>query len=195
VGFASPLLTVALAALWLRERVGWRRWLGVAIGLVGVLVVLRPSFLSGGEPPHWAMVLPLGTAATFAVYQILTRRLAAVDDARTTILHTGFAAMLVTSLAQPFVWVWPSAWGWLAFALLGALGGAGHYLLVLAYARAPASLLAPMTYTQLLWAGLASLFVFGDVPDAWTLAGAAVIAAGGLLVAIPERPRRRDGTP
>jgi drug/metabolite transporter (DMT)-like permease len=190
VGFASPLFTVALAALWLQEPVGWRRWAGVAIGLGGVVVLLRPPFLFGAAPAHWAMMLPLGTAALFAVYQILTRRLAAVDDPRTTILHTSFAAGLVTTAALPFDWVWPSAGGWAALLLLGVLGGAGHGLLVMAFARAPASLLAPMSYTQMIWAVLAGLLVFGDVPDALTLTGMAVIAAGGVLVALPDRARR-----
>ncbi|MBP0462524.1 DMT family transporter [Roseomonas sp. PWR1] len=193
VGFASPLLTVALAALWLRERVGWRRWAGVAIGLVGVLVLLRPPFLFAGEPVHWAMLLPLGTAALFAVYQILTRKLAAIDDPRTTILHTSFAAAIVTSAALPFDWTWPSAGGWGALVLLGILGGAGHGLLVMAFARAPASLLAPMSYTQMIWAVLASVLVFSDVPDAITLAGMVVIAAGGVLVALPDRTRDPQG--
>jgi len=186
VGFASPVLTVALAALWLRERVGWRRWAGVGIGLLGVLIVLRPPFLTGA-PMHWAMLLPLGTAALFAVYQILTRRLAGLDDSRTTILHTGFAATIATSLAQPLVWTWPSGGDWAVLVLLGLLGGAGHGLLVLAYARAPASLLAPLSYTQLVWASLAGILVFGDWPDRTSLLGAAVIAAGGLLVALPGR--------
>jgi len=190
VGFASPLLTVALAAVWLKEPVGWRRWAGVAIGLGGVVVLLRPPFLFAGEPVHWAMLLPLGTAALFAVYQILTRKLAALDDPRTTILHTSFAAGLVTSAALPFDWVWPSAGGWAVLVLLGTLGGAGHGLLVMAFARAPASLLAPMSYTQMIWAVLAGLVVFKDVPDALTLAGMAVIAAGGVLVALPDRARR-----
>lgn len=190
VGFASPLFTVALAAVWLKEGVGWRRWAGVAIGLAGVVVVLRPPFLFGGQPVHWAMLLPLGTAALFAVYQILTRKLAAVDDPRTTILHTSLAAAFITSAALPFDWVWPSAGGWAALALLGVLGGAGHGLLVLAFARAPASLLAPMSYTQMIWAVLAGMLVFADVPDALTLVGMAVIAAGGVLVALPDR--RRD---
>jgi drug/metabolite transporter (DMT)-like permease len=122
-----------------------------------------------------------------AVYQVLTRRLAGVDDPRTTILHTGIAAAALTSLAQPFVWIWPDASAWAVFALIGALGGLGHYLLVLAFARAPASLLAPMAYTQLIWAGLSGWLVFGDVPDIWTLAGAGVIAAGGILVGLPQR--------
>jgi drug/metabolite transporter (DMT)-like permease len=192
VGFASPLFTVALAAVWLKEGVGWRRWLGVAIGLAGVVVLLRPPFLFAGEPVHWAMLLPLGTAALFAVYQILTRKLAAVDDPRTTILHTSLAAAVVTSAALPFDFTWPTPGGWAALALLGVLGGAGHGLLVLAFARAPASLLAPMSYTQMIWAVLAGVLVFSDVPDALTLAGMVVIAAGGVLVALPDR-RREHG--
>ncbi|ONG46107.1 hypothetical protein BKE38_25685 [Pseudoroseomonas deserti] len=192
VNFASPLLTVALAALWLGESVGWRRWLGIGIGLVGVLVALRPPFLTGGPLPHAAILLPLGTAAIYAVYQIMTRRLAAIDDPRTTILHTGVAAAVVTALAQPFVWTWPaSGWGWAGLAVLGALGGVGHALLVMAFARAPASLLAPLSYTQLVWAVLASMLVFNDWPDGWTLAGAAIIAAGGVLVVMPARPAPR----
>lgn len=190
VGFASPVLTVALAAWWLDEPVGWRRWAGVGIGLLGVTIALRPPALTGEAPPDWAMVLPLGTALLFAIYQILTRKLAAVDDPRTTILHTGFAATVATSLAQPFFWTAPSAGDWLLLASLGLLGGAGHGLLVLAFARAPASLLAPLTYTQLVWATLAGALVFNDWPDAASLAGAAVIALGGVLVALPDRNRR-----
>ncbi len=187
VGFASPLMTVALAAVWLREKVGWRRWTGVGIGMLGVLIALRPPFLTGAEPPHWATLLPLGTAALFAVYQILTRKLAAIEDSRVTILHTGIAATLATSAVQPFVWTWPPLFDWGLLVALGVLGGAGHGLLVLAYARAPVSLLAPLSYTQLVWAVLAGVLVFGQWPDAWTFAGACIIAAGGVLVAIPER--------
>lgn len=189
VGFASPLLTVALAAWWLRERVSPRRWLGVCIGLVGVAVALRPPFLTGGPLPHWSILLPLGTAACFAVYQVMTRRLATIDDPRTTVLHTGFAGALVTSLAQPMVWLWPDAIGWVGLVALGVLGAAGHWLLIAAFARAPASLLSPLSYSQLLWAALASALLFGDLPDVFTLLGASIIAAGGLLVALPERRR------
>ncbi|MBY0332932.1 MAG: DMT family transporter [Acetobacteraceae bacterium] len=188
IGFASPLLTVALAALWLREAVSPRRWIGVGLGMAGVLVALRPPFLTG-ETMHWATLLPLGTAACFAVYTILTRRLARIDDSRTTILHTGFAASIATTLVQPLVWSPPAFGDWGVLVLLGVLGGAGHGLLVLAYARAPVSLLAPLSYTQLVWTTLAGILVFADWPDGWTVLGAAIIAAGGLLVAVPDRRR------
>ncbi|PWS37874.1 EamA/RhaT family transporter [Falsiroseomonas bella] len=191
--FAAPVLTVAAAALWLGERVSPRRWLGVAIGLAGVMVAIRPPFLTG-EPLHWAMLLPLVTAVANSAYQLLTRRLATVDDPRTTFVHTSLAACALTALAQPFVWVTPplSDLPWML--LLGALGAAGHSLLILAFARAPASVLAPMSYSQLVWAGLAGVLVFGDWPDGWTLLGAAVIAAGGVLVALPGGRRPEPGT-
>ncbi|WP_368414201.1 DMT family transporter [Falsiroseomonas sp.] len=186
VMFAAPVLTVALAALWLGEKVSARRWLGVLIGLVGVMVAIRPPFLTG-EPLHWAMLLPLVTAVMNTFYQLLTRKLAAEDDPRTTFLHTSLAALALTALAQPFVWVAPAPSDLPWMLVLGLIGAAGHCLLVLAFARAPASVLAPMSYSQLVWAGLAGVLVFGDWPDAWTLLGAAVIAAGGVLVALPAR--------
>jgi len=195
VMFASPVLTVALAALWLGERVSARRWAGVAIGLAGVLVALRPPFLTG-QALHWAMLLPLVTAVANTAYQLMTRRLATVDDPRTTFVHTSLAAMVLTGLAQPFVWQAPPLGDLPWMLLLGLLGAAGHCLLVLAFARAPASVLAPMSYTQLAWAGLAGVLVFGDWPDGWWWLGAAVIAAGGVLVALPDRrPTTPGGTP
>ncbi|MFT8245604.1 DMT family transporter [Roseomonas sp. BN140053] len=193
VGFASPLFVVVLAALWLREKVGPRRWIGVGVGFAGVMIALRPPFLTGAEPPHWAMILPLGMAVLFGTYQVLTRKLATVDDPLTTALHTGLAAAAVTALAQPFVWTAPSPGTWVVLVMAGVLGGAGHALLVQAYARAPASLLAPISYGQLIGAVFASAVVFGDQPDRWTLLGAAVIVAGGLIVAVPSRRRAEPG--
>mgnify|MGYP002654314398 CR=1 FL=1 len=190
VMFAAPVLTVALAALWLGEKVSARRWLGVVIGLAGVMVAIRPPFLTG-EPLHWAMLLPLVTAVMNTFYQLLTRKLAAEDDPRTTFLHTSLAALALTALAQPFVWVPPAPSDLPWMLVLGLIGAAGHCLLVLAFARAPASVLAPMSYSQLVWAGLAGVLVFGDWPDGWTLLGAAVIAAGGVLVALPARQPSR----
>jgi len=152
------------------------------------LVALRPPFLTGA-PLHWAYLLPLGTACMFAVYQILTRRLATLDDSRVTILHTGLAASLATSLALPFIFVTPAAVQWSMMITVGLLGALSHGLLVLAYARAPASLLAPLSYTQLIWASAAGILIFADWPDAITLLGAVIIAAGGLLTVLPQRPR------
>jgi drug/metabolite transporter (DMT)-like permease len=187
VNFAAPLLTVALAAVILREHVSARRWVGVVIGLAGVMVAVRPPFLTGEAIAHPAYFLPLGSAALFAVYQILTRRLAALDDARTTILHTGVAAAVLCTVLLPFFWVTPTLADWGLLVAIGALGGVSHGILVLAYARAPVSLLAPLSYTQLLWAGLAGWLVFADMPDRWTLLGAGVILAGGLLTLWPAR--------
>jgi len=187
VSFAAPAITVAMAALFLQEKVAPLRWLGVAVGFAGVLVALRPPILTGESAPHWATVLPLFTAVIFSAYQILTRRLATIDNARTTVLHTAFAALGVTAVIAPFVWVPVPVWVWGAFLGLGLLGGTGHYLLVLAYMRAPASLLGPLHYTQLIWASVSGALVFGQWPSGWTLAGALIMAAGAVLVAMPRR--------
>jgi len=185
INFVGPVITVALAGIWLHERVGWRRWLGVGAGLAGAMIVLRPGFGS----VHPAGLFAFASAFIYAVYQILTRRLAGVDTAQTTIVQTGLWATLVTSMVMPFVWVWPSWHSWMLMALLGGLGGFGHYLLVLAYNRAPASLVAPMGYAGMVFAVLYGVSLFGEVPDFATVVGALVIAAGGLVVLSAESRR------
>ncbi len=187
INFVGPVFTVALAAIWLGETVGWRRWAGLLAGLVGVVVVLRPGL--GVVAP--AGLFAVASALVYAVYQILTRRLAGVDSATTTIVHTGLWATLATSLALPFVWIAPGWQDWLLLGLLGGLGGSGHYLLVLAYERAPASLIAPLGYIGMVFATLYGMLLFNEAPDAATLLGAVVIAAGGLLVLSGERRRLR----
>lgn len=177
INFIGPLFVLLLAGWWLGEPIGWRRWVAVAAGLAGVVIVLRP----GMGVTHPAALLVVACALLFAAYQVMTRLLAGHDDPLTTIWHTGFAATIATSLAVPFFWVAPDLWGALSLLAIGALGGIGHYLLILAYGAAPASLLAPLNYAQLVWASILGFLAFGDVPDLATLLGGAVIAAGGLL--------------
>lgn len=193
IGFLSPVLTVVAAAIWLGERVTKRRLVALVLGFVGVLIVVRP----GGAMFQPAALLPLGTAVVFAGYQILTRVLAPIDDARTTIFHTGLAGTAVTTLLLPFGWEWPSAHAWMLLIMVGSVGAASHTLLILAYARAPAGVVAPFAYAQIATASAAGWLFFAEVPDAGTIAGAAVIAGAGLLAlprrsddeAMPERPR------
>ncbi|MCC7283334.1 MAG: DMT family transporter [Acetobacteraceae bacterium] len=177
INFLAPLLVLVLAGWWLRETIGWRRWTAVGAGLLGVVIILRP----GMGVTHPAAFLVLGTALLFSVYSVMTRLLARYDDSLTTIWHTGLAASIATSLVVPFFWVTPGPWGIAALLAIGVLGAIGHYLLILAYAAAPASLLAPFSYTQLVWAALFGWLVFADIPDLPTLLGGLVIAAGGLL--------------
>lgn len=178
IGFVSPLIVTLLAARMLKERVGWQRWTGILVGFAGVLVIIRP----GAGVTHPAAAFVLLTAVVFAVYSVLTRRLAGVDDAFTTIFHTGVAATVVTTLIVPFFWVWPTLEQWALLLVLGTLGGIGHFLLILAYQRAQASVLAPFAYTQIVWATLAGWLLFGELPDEVALIGALIVSAGGLFV-------------
>jgi len=189
INFLSPIITVGLAAVWLHERVGWQRWLGLGVGLAGMLAMVRP----GVTVANPGIALGLCSATIFAFYQILTRRLAGVDKPATTIVHTGLWASLVISAVVPFFWIDPGWQGWAILLVIGTLGGFGHFLLVLAYDRAPASLLAPLGYFQLVLALGYGMFVFGEVPDAAMLAGGAVIIGGGLLVV--TAPVRRAAVP
>ena len=183
LNFLSPGITMALAAVWLHEQVGWRRWAGLAVGLAGMLLLIRPSTAAVNS----GVLFGIGSAACNAVYQILTRRLVGIDLPATTIVQTGLWATLLVSGFLPLVWVWPTGGLWGLLVLIGTLGGVGHFLLILAYERSPASLLAPLTYIQLLLALLFGALLYGEFPDAYGLKGAAVIAAGGLIVVHRDR--------
>jgi drug/metabolite transporter (DMT)-like permease len=182
IGFVQPLLVTALSVPLLGEKVGPRRWAAVATGFVGALVIVRP-----GVGMDWAALLPLGMALCSAFYQVMTRRVAAVDSPATSVFYNAILGALAMSAVAPFDWRPPDAAGWALFAIVGVLGASGHLLLIHAFTRAPASLLAPYTYTQLVWATLLGFALFGDLPDGWTLLGATIIVGSGLYVIYRER--------
>jgi drug/metabolite transporter (DMT)-like permease len=178
IGFVAPLIVTALSVPLLKEKVGWRRWAAVSLGLAAALAIVRPGF---GDF-HWAMALPLLVAVFFALYQIITRILGPVDDWRTTLFYSALVGLAAMSVGAPFVWVWPSLFDWCVMAFLGFSGAVSHLVMIRAFQCAPASLLAPFSYVQMVWATALGLLIFGDFPDEVTLGGAVLIVAAGLYV-------------
>ena len=180
VTFTAPLLVTVFSIPLLGERVGWRRWSAVLVGFTGVLIVIRPGFTA----VHWAMLMPLVTAVCFALYQILTRKVARVagESAFAMLFYLSLVGAVALTAIVPFFWqpVAPAHWGWMA--AMGLLGALGHLLLIRALTLSPASLVAPFTYSQIIWAIALGYLVFGDLPDRWMLIGGAVIIASGLFV-------------
>ena len=185
----SPLAITVLAATVLKEKVSALRWLLVAGGFAGTLVIIRP----GGEAFNWASLLPLCLVATNAWFQVLTSKLARTEDPVTMHLYTGWVGTLIASLALPFVWTQVSAtWLWLALCLMGVMATVGHFMLILAYQRAPAATLTPYLYSQIAFAMLGGWLVFHHVPDQLSMVGMVMIAvcgaAGAWLTVRENRP-------
>jgi drug/metabolite transporter (DMT)-like permease len=185
IQFATPLLVALLAGPILGEWIGPRRLAAVGIGFVGVLVVTKP----GAEGLHPAVFLSVGSAVCYALYGITTRLLAASDSSATTMTYSGLAGVLLLTPALPLFWETPSLPVAGLLLATGAFGALGHWLLILAHARAPAPVLAPFIYTQLIWMTALGYVLFGDVPDAGTLAGGAIVVASGLYLLARERAR------
>lgn len=179
----SPLLITIMAALVLGERVGPRRWTGVALGLVGALIIIRPG-LGVFQP---AALLPVAGAVCLASYQIATRMMGHADGIWTTMLYTTLFGSLAASLAMPFVWQTPDAALLPAMLAIGAIGCIGHLCLVWALQQAAASAIAPFAYVQLVWASLFGFVAFSEVPDRVTVLGATVIVGAGIYVWHRER--------
>jgi drug/metabolite transporter (DMT)-like permease len=182
--FSTPFLVAMLAGPILGEWVGWRRWTAIGVGFIGVLVVIRPGL--GGM--QWAALLSVAAAILYAGYSIATRMVMRHDSAETTLFCANLVGALIMLVALPFVWTAPPSL--LDFALLlgvGAFGSLGHFLLILAHHRAPASVLSPFIYSQLVWASALGYLIFAQVPSGWTLAGAAVVVASGLYLLNRER--------
>ncbi len=184
ITFVSPLLLTALSVVLLRERVPPGAWFAVAAGFIGVLIIIRP----GGAVFSPAALLPLATACCFAGYQIMTRQLAGVDSSFTTLFYAALVGTVLTSLVVPFYWHPPETLlhGFL-FVALGVLGAVSHFVLIRAFHHAPASVLAPFVYTQLVAVLLLGYVVFGEFPDGGSLAGMAIIVAAGVFIALRAR--------
>jgi drug/metabolite transporter (DMT)-like permease len=172
-----PLLIAALSGPVLGETVGWRRWSAIGVGLVGVLVILRPGFRVFSPEA----LVPLAAALMFALYGLLTRRAARTDRAETSFFYTGVAGAVAITAVGPFFWTpmegWAD-WGWMgALCVTGALG---HYLLIKTYEVAEAAVVQPFAYFQLLFVTVLGLSLFGERLDGWTAAGGGLILAAGV---------------
>lgn len=183
----APLVITLLAATTLKEHVSPLRWALVAGGFAGTLVILRP----GGDAFSWAMFLPIGLVLTNAWFQVLTSKLARTEDPLTMHFYTGWVGTLLASFALPFVWTALPSWHWWALlCLMGFMGTVGHFFLILAYQRAPASTLTPYLYAQIAFAMLGGWIMFSHVPDRISLIGMGLIAvcgAAGAWLTVRER--------
>lgn len=186
--FSAPIIVCALSWPLLKERVGPYRWSAIALGFAGVLVAIQPF----GESFHWAVLLSLAGAFTFALYSILTRRLSGVVAADTMQFYAGLIGTVGLLPLALLEWQNPATgFQWLVMFGLGFFGWAGHHLLTTAMGTAPANLLMPFGYSFILYLTVWSYFVFGDTPDRWTIIGAAIIVVSGLLIWFRERRHYR----
>ncbi|MCW9046326.1 MAG: DMT family transporter [Alphaproteobacteria bacterium] len=183
--FVTPIVVTALSVPLLKEKVGPYRWAGVIVGFMGAMVIIRP----GSDVMQLAALLPLSAAFLYALYQITTRSMAGGDSVMTTALYTSVAGTVIASIAVPFDWVTPDLVGWLLLALTGLLGGIGHLLLIRAFDFAPAATLSPFGYSNLIWATSFGYLFFDELPDYWTILGAAIIASSGLYIFYRESHR------
>jgi drug/metabolite transporter (DMT)-like permease len=184
IAFLAPLLVTMMSVLFLKEKVELARWIAVLCGFIGVLAIIRP----GSSVFTWAVFLPMGNAIAYAAYQVLTRRLAGLESPYTSIFYAGLVGALLLSAMLPFSWVAPQSGLHIVLLVLnGMLGGLGHLILIKAFEHAPASRLAPFSYTQLIWVTVIGYLTFGDFPDAWSLAGIAILMASGIYTATHQR--------
>lgn len=187
VGFVSPLLITALSVPILGEVVGLRRWTAIAVGFIGVLVVMRPG--TGAFRPEALWVL--ASSGTWAFASVLTRKIAGRDAPSTTIFWTAVTGLVALGAMLPFAWTPPTAHELLLCLALGLIASTGQYLMVLAYGFAGATTLAPFSYSQLAWSTSLGYLVWGTLPDQWTWVGTCIIVASGIYTVHRERVRAR----
>jgi drug/metabolite transporter (DMT)-like permease len=189
VVFMAPLIVALLAGPLLGEWVGWRRLIAVFTGFIGVLIVVHP----GVGALHPAFLLAFGAMLAYAFFMLLTRYLAAHEAPLVMLFYSVLLGAFALAPFAIWQWVWPHTLGeWAILSILGVLGGTGHYLFIHAYRLAPASTVAPFIYMQLLTMVMFGFAVFGDLPDVWTLVGAAVIVASGIYLLHRERSLREE---
>jgi drug/metabolite transporter (DMT)-like permease len=182
--FLTPLVVALLAGPYLGEWVGWRRMLAILVGFVGIVVVVRPGYVAF----HPAMALAFASMLCYVVFLLQTRYLAAYDAPQVTLFYSMLAGVLLLAPFAVAEWVWPATpLVWLLLFSMGFWGGLGHYLVILAYRQAPASTLAPFIYLGLITHTIAGYLVFGQLPDLWTLAGAAIVVGSGIYLVHRER--------
>lgn len=188
ISLTSPLIVTALSARFLKEPVGPRRWAAVAVGFIGALIVVRP----GQAHFDWHALLIVGSTLCSAFYQLYSRRYGPTERADASATLATIVGTVAAAPFVPFEWVTPTLhWHWALFAGMGVMAGLGHYFVTIAYSQAPAAVIAPFNYLQLVGAALLGYLLFGDMPDFWSWVGAGVIVCSGLYIGHRERIRYR----
>jgi drug/metabolite transporter (DMT)-like permease len=195
IGFAAPLITVALAALLLDERVNAHRWSAVVVGFMGVIVMLWPYLDVVGLVATGSTASTVGAACalsgcfTNAGAVIQTRRLTDSETTAAIVFYFSLFCAAASAVTLPFAWYTPDAWELAALIAIGVLGGTSHILLTESYRYAPASVVAPFDYTTMLWAFLFGYWLFGEVPTVHVFIGSGIVVASGLYMIWRERRR------
>ena len=182
ISFTAPILIAALSVPLLGEHVGWHRWTAVLIGFVGVLVILRP----GSGVFKWAAVAAVGSTVVYALLLISTRALKSTETASALMFYPQFGMAITGIFLVPFFWVPPTLFDLGLFALAGALGSLGIVCLTNAFRLAPAATVSPFEYTALIWATLLGYLLWSELPDRFTLLGAAIVISSGLYILYRE---------
>ncbi|HEV2631445.1 MAG TPA: DMT family transporter [Pseudolabrys sp.] len=189
--FTFPFIVAMASIPLLGERIGWRRWSAICFGFCGVLVITRPGF-TAVQP---AALFSLAATICYGFYAVITRIASRTDSNQTSLFYTNLIGALVMLPIVPFVWQSPAHWTTVALMLMtGVLGSLGHFLLISGHKLAPASVLAPFIYTQLIWVVILGYVVFDHVPNVWTMAGASMVVGSGLYMIWRERKLGRTTT-
>lgn len=188
MNFCAPLLVLAASPWLLGEKTYASRWIAVAVGFIGMLIVVRP----GGAIAPLGVLMGLISASTFACVAMMTRKTNIKDDPMVTLFYSGLGGMLFSSLAVPFFWSshMPTTQQWLILASTGVTSTIGHFFVNSAYKHAEASLLTPFFYLQIISATTMGWLVFNQLPDSFTALGIAIICGSGVAIAFVEHHRQ-----
>jgi len=182
--FTFPFIVAIISGPLLGEWLGWRRWSAIGFGFAGVLLITRPGL--GGMHP--AAFFSLAATVCYGFYAVITRIVSRVDSNQTSLFYANFIGALVMLPVIPFVWQPPANWVIaVMLTMTGVLGSTGHFFLIAGHKLAPASVLSPFIYTQLIWVVILGYLVFDHVPTGWTIAGAAMVIGSGLYLLYRER--------
>lgn len=188
--FVGPMVITALAGPLLGEWAGWRRWLAIIVGFIGVLIVTRP----GTDSFKPEILLMICAMLSYSIYVILTRKMGQTESAESLIFYSALApAVLMLPVALPVATMPPDLKSLAMLLMLGVFGGLGHWFVIKAYKLATTAALAPYPYSQMVWMVLFGWLFFGQLPDTWTIVGALIIIGSGLYIAVREHRLRRDG--
>ena len=189
--FTAPMFATILAVMVLHERVSGARWLAVAVGFGGAMLVTKPGSHGIEAAEALGLAAVMSCAICSALGRVTVRSLTKYDPPNAIVAYNFVILTPLVLLAAIWFWEWPSARQYAELAVLGILGAVGHLCLTRAYAAAEASQVAPFDYVQLIAAGLIGIFIFAEFPDTWTIAGSALIAASGVAIAAHEARLRR----